>query len=369
MHLSGDFPGGNIVLESMDGDTARLRPDPRDTEGDWFYWHFRVSRAAGRTIRFEFTRGPAVGVRGPAVSEDGGVSWRWLGADTHDAFTYTFAAADAPVAFCMTIPYIASDWHRFLAAHRDQSALRAGRLCVSAKGRPVETLAFGHLRGEPRHRALLVARHHCCETMASFALEGMISFVLGDEPEARRLREQVEFLAVPFMDKDGVEDGDQGKNRRPRDHNRDYAGTSIHRETAALRALVPDWAGGRLSVALDLHCPWLFGRLSERIYLVGLPAEERWREQQRFAARLESVRTGPLPFHAADNLPYGREWNTDANYAKGLSFAGWVAATTTAPLVATLELPYANARGVEVAADSARAFGADLARALAAYLE
>jgi murein tripeptide amidase MpaA len=40
-----------------------------------------------------------------------------------------------------------------------------------------------------------------------------------DTPEGRLARERFRFLAVPFMDKDGVEDGDQGKNRRPRDHN------------------------------------------------------------------------------------------------------------------------------------------------------
>lgn len=368
MHVTGDFPGGNIVIDSIDGDVVRLRPDLRDTDGAWFYWHFQVAHAAGRTVRFEFTQGPAVGVRGPAVSEDGGRSWRWLGPGPHDTFTYTFSVDGAPVAFCMTIPYTGSDWHRFLAAHAGHRHLRAGQLCTTAKGRPVETLVFGYLHDEPRHRVLLVARHHACEAMASFALEGLVAHVLADTPESRSLRERVEFLAVPFMDKDGVEDGDQGKNRRPRDHNRDYADLSIHRETAALRARLPSWDGGRLSVALDLHCPWLFGRLNERIYLVGLPADRHWREQQRFAAHLERVCVGPLPYHAANNLPYGTAWNTDANFSTGRSFAAWIAETTATPLVATLELPYANVTGVEVEGTSARAFGADLARAIAAYL-
>ena len=53
----------------------------------------------------------------------------------------------------------------------------------------------------------------------------------GCEPRIR-----IEAL-VPFVDKDGVEEGDQGKNRAPRDHNRDYAGASMYPETGALREL------------------------------------------------------------------------------------------------------------------------------------
>jgi len=49
--------------------------------------------------------------------------------------------------------------------------------------------------------------------MASWALEGLIEEVLADTADGRWLRERVEFLMVSLMDLDGVEDGDQGKNR------------------------------------------------------------------------------------------------------------------------------------------------------------
>ena len=85
---------------------------------------------------------------------------------------------------------------------------------------------------------------------------------------------RVEFFVVPFVDKDGVEDGDQGKNRRPHDHNRDYGGRadgdhSIYASTRALRERIPAWSGGKLRVALDLHCPWIRGEHNEVIYFVG----------------------------------------------------------------------------------------------------
>lgn len=370
MKITSDFPGGNIVIDEIAGDTVRLHQDLRNTDGDWFYWYFRVADAAGRTIHFEFTRSIAVGARGPAVSLDAGATWNWLGTGPRNRFTYSFPAEGDPVSFCMTIPYTEADWRRFLRSHTGDPGLRPGTLCTSKKGRPVETLAFGCLHETPRHRVLIVTRHHACETMTSFALEGLVSFVLGGAgPEAARLREHVGFLAIPFIDKDGVEDGDQGKNRRPRDHNRDYDGPSLYPETAAVRALAAGWTQGRLSAALDLHCPWLLGGLNEKVYLVGSPSDDRWREQQRFSAILERTRTGPLPCRMEDNLPYGQDWNVEGNYQKGRSFANWLSDIPEIPLVTTIELPYANARGVEVNADTARAIGVDLARALAVYLD
>ena len=56
--IDADFPGGNIIVEQIEGDTARVRPDLRDTNGIWFYWAFRVRGAQGRTIKFEFTDRP-----------------------------------------------------------------------------------------------------------------------------------------------------------------------------------------------------------------------------------------------------------------------------------------------------------------------
>jgi hypothetical protein len=358
MNITCDFPGGNIVVEQIDGDTVRLHPDLRDTEGTWFYWHFRVSGAGGRTLHFEFTQNPVIGARGPAVSTDGGLTWNWLGAGESSRFSYRFSNNMNPVSFCMTIPYTTEEWSRFLSGHTNNKHLRRETLCVSRKGRPVEMLTCGCINETPKNRVLIVARHHCCETLQSFALEGLIDYMLGDEPGAAWMRSNVELLAIPFMDKDGVEDGDQGKNRMPRDHNRDYDEHGIYPEPTAL-----------ISVGLDLHCPWISGGINECVYFVGLPSEEKWAEQQTFSRILEKTKQGPLPFRASNNLPYGSGWNVAASYQKGRSFSRWLCTVPGIRLSTTVELPYANAEGIEVNANSARAFGTDLGRAIYGYLK
>src|SRR5262245_48452310 len=78
LHIDSDFPGGNIIVDKIDGNAVHLRQDQRDTDYPWFYWHFRVRGGQGRTLDFRFTRGPVLGPRGPAVSRDGGKSWSWL---------------------------------------------------------------------------------------------------------------------------------------------------------------------------------------------------------------------------------------------------------------------------------------------------
>jgi len=365
------FPGGNIVVEKIEGDNVHLHQDLRDTAGPWFWWHFRVRGAAGRTLTFHFTQSPAIGVRGPAVSTDAGATWAWLGKEAvkGNSFTYTFGADAAEVRFCFAMPYFEANLARFLKPYTDNPCLKPLTLCKSRKGREVERLHVGRLDGKAEYRILLTCRHHCCECMASYTIEGIIQAALADTDDGRWFREHVETMIVPFVDKDGVEDGDQGKNRKPRDHNRDYVGESVHPEVAAIRRLVPEWSGGRLAVTLDLHCPHIAGAHNEVIYLVGSSDPAIWEQQQAFGKLLEAVATGPLPYHAKDNLPFGQAWNTGGNFASGKSCSRWAGELPGVRLAASFEIPYANASGVAVTPESARAFGHDLAKAIRGYLE
>ncbi len=364
------FPGGNILFEKIEGDTVFLRQDLRDTAGHWFYWCFRIRGAAGRTLTFRFTDGNVIGVRGPAMSLDGGANWSWLGAEAVDgaSFTYAVPASAEEVRFAFTVPYVESDLREFLRKHEKNPSLRVETLCQTRGGRKVERLHCGRLDAEPQHRVLLTARHHCCETMASFVLEGLLATVLTDADDGAWLRRHVEFLAVPFVDKDGVEAGDQGKNRKPHDHNRDYI-EKIYPSVRALTEYVPTWSEGRLRIALDLHCPTIRGPHNEVIYFVGGPDTENWERVSRLAELLEALCKGPLIYRTADNLPFGKAWNKGMAAPNLKSFGLWAAELPGIEAAGTIEVAYANASGSEVNAESARAFGRDLARAIRAYLD
>jgi hypothetical protein len=361
--IDAEFPGGNIVVEKVEGDSVSLHQDLRDTNGNWFYWQFRVRGAQGRTLRFQFTKGDVVGVQGPAVSLDGGESWAWLAKEgsKSTSFQFSFPADAKDVRFCLSIPYLEKDLQKFLDRHAADPNLKVETHCETKKGRKVERLRVGH--GDLR--ILLTARHHACEMIASYVLEGMLEEALED----KWYREKVEIAAVPFMDKDGVEDGDQGKNRKPRDHNRDYDGESVHESTKAMRAFGETWSDNKLKLALDLHCPTLRGPDSGVVYFVGTKSEENWKRVLRLCEILETAQKGPLHYQSKDNMPYGVGWNKDAAFTAGMTCGGWARGLPGIYAAATIEVSYFNVHGTVINVDNARLFGRDLARAIRKFLE
>jgi len=370
MLIDGDYAGGNIRVDRVEGDVVYLQQELRDTEGWWFYWNFRVRGAAGRRLTFAFTNGNPIGTRGPAVSLDGGLSWEWLGmAAVHESsFDYEFSENAGDVRFCVSIPYLEADLKRFLGRHERNQYLEVTELCRTRKGRSVERVRIGCINDVPRWRIVITARHHACEMIADYAMEGIFEAVLADTEEGNWFRENVEIMAVPFMDKDGVEDGDQGKNRKPRDHNRDYMGKSIHPTVNAMRELVPVWSEGVPLIAVDLHCPWIRDTHNEAIYMVGSADPVNWSKQCEFGKVLESVVEGELPYLTEDNLPFGEAWNNGANFDTGKSFTRWASELEGIILATAFEIPYANARESTVTAGNARVFGKSIAKAFRVYL-
>lgn len=391
LSVDADIPAGNIVVVGIDGDTVRLRQDQRDTTIFWFYWAFRVRGAAGRTLTFDF-EGNAVGTRGAAVSEDRGRSWRWSDFERDDprdpvtgdhasftSFTWKFAPDADEVWFSQTIPFSQKDWEAFTAEHEADrgKVFETGTLCLSRKGREVETGRFGRLDGKARFRMLVTSRHHCGETAATFVMAGLLSAVFGDDDLGRWMRENIEIRAVPFTDKDGAVDGDQGKRRAPHDHCRDYGfGVShIYPEVRAICEMMGEWEKecGAPTVVMDLHSPWLRGSWLEKdnsneyLYAVGIKEVED--RQRRFCETLERVQRSGVGFLASDYYAEGRGWNTGANYADGMPLTRWAVGTwPDAPLVITFEIPFANARRMTLTPPAFRLFGRDIALALREYL-
>jgi hypothetical protein len=371
--IDAGFPAGNIVVQRVQGDDAFVRQDLRDTSGWWFYWHFRVRQAGGRTIRFHFTNKAVFGLQGPCYSLDGGATWAWLGskrsnADVpppQDGFVFRFPADAADVRFCFAIPYVESNLRQFLDRHKASPALKTGVLCKTPKGRSVEILYLGRLDGKAEYRLAFTCRHHACESVASYVLEGLMESVLAEDATGKWFREHASIVVIPFVDKDGVEAGDQGKNRKPHDHNRDYEGESIYPTVAAIKKLLPEWSGGRVDMAFDLHCPYIQDSL---IQFVGVPDEGIWQQTLKLSQCLQSCQTGPLRHDAGRNMPFGTGWNTGSGL-KTASFAAWASGLPNMRVAATIEIPYSQVGRTPVSVEAARALGRDLGNAIRAYFE
>ena len=377
--IDADFPSGNIQLDSISGNDVYLHQDLHDTERNWFYWYFRVKSTAGKKLTFHFThpweklaRLNVVGAQGAGVSLDGGHTWSWLGTKgaTETSFEYTYPANAKEVRLSMGMPYTESNLNAFLQKYKTNPDIEKSTLVLTREGRKVERLHVGNIHGEPQYRIVFTARHHACEMMADYLIEGIIERVLAKGEEGEWFRKNVEILIIPFIDKDGVENGDQGKYRRARDHNRDYSAESIYASTLALKNYLPVWSNGKMVAGIDLHCPFIRGGEHEQIHLVGLANKEVEQQQEKFSTILEKLsQANPsLPYKLSYNIPYGTSWNNDANNTKGKSFAKWVSEFKEVKLATTIEFPYATASGKMITQENARAYGHIIAKAMYEYL-
>ncbi|MBE9510050.1 MAG: peptidase M14 [Bacteroidetes bacterium] len=367
--IHSDLPGGNIIIGKMSNDTIWLKPDLRDTKGNWFYWYFKITGISGRTIYFQFTKQDVFTKYGPAYSINNDNNWKWYGENSyaHNGFKYTFSKKDTCAYFSMAFPYTQKNLYTFLNNLRNKDLLKIDTLCFTKNNRAVEEIYIlpSH---DPQYRVLITSRHHACEMAANYVIEGITQSIT-NETDLQFLRDYVEFRIIPFVDKDGVEDGDQGKNRKPRDHNRDYGDNSIYQSVKAIKSTIPGWSEGILKIALDIHCPWIKGGNSENIYLVG--SENKVNEQQQilFSDLLEKNCTGELNFYRKYFMCFGKAWNTNKNYHEGISFKRWATTIEGIALSTSMEFPYANVSGAPVTKDGARAFGKAIAYSMMDYLK
>ena len=387
--VDANLPAGNAAVEKIEGDTVYLHQELRDTTENWFYWKLRVSGAKGRKVTFRFTRSPAVGSRGAAVSFDRGKTWEWTDllqpaktdaktGDHADANSFAWDFKDRDEAwFCQAIPYDQWNWEAFVGRHEaDRGRLfRTGVLCKSRKGRDVEYARFGRLDGRAKYRIFLSARHHAQEMAANYSLEGALECVFAKDDLGAWLRENVEFRVVPFVDKDGVVDGDQGKRRAPHDHGRDYnddhGRAPIYPEVKAIMKMLREW---RPQIVHDYHCPWLRGSWFEKdnsneyFYIVGVADPKGAAAQRRFSKILESVQTSGVDFSDSDFFWFGRGWNSNSNYAQGKGLKAWALALPSVRLTTTFEIPFANSRFKTLHQAELRAFGRDAVKAYREFL-
>ncbi|HUE72280.1 MAG TPA: M14 family zinc carboxypeptidase [Pirellulaceae bacterium] len=357
--INSDFAGGNVKATANTEGEVNVEPDLRG-DRPWFYWCFEAAATRPGRVNFVFPEkvagfsNGAIGFQGPAISTDQGKTWKWMGVDQVDgsSFWYDFAKADERVRFAVTIPYLQQDFDAFLRKKAANPHFKKCVLTKSRRGREVELLQIGS--SGPEVKAMLVTgRHHAVESIASFVLEGFLDEAISDGPAGRAFREKYVLFAVPFVDKDGVEEGDQGKNRQPHDHNRDYGETSIYPEVQAIRELD---RRHDFQFALDFHCPTLVMRDHQVMYFVGAKTHPQYNFENvsEFAkwikqALPEAAPSGPLNWLRDESDPS----------PKNSRYFGF---KDNAIMAATFEFPFAPP-GKATDPESCRQYGRAMLRA------
>lgn len=341
-----NFIGGNIVVKEAEGNTFVLENELRDTVGDWFYFAFCVEGAEGERVTFRMQKS-RLGPWGPAVSHDL-ENWHWLGECDGDSFTYRFGTDEHRVYFAHHMLY---PMHRMLdvaSAHGYQTIAHA----TSLAGHKVPALTIG----EGEKTILLTSRHHACESTGTYVLEGVLKVLAKGLPEGYRV------YCVPFVDYDGVYRGDQGKNRTPHDHNRDYdEGTdALYPEVRAIREYRDK---NECTFAFDFHSPWHRGGRNDTIFIVR-NLDEKMTRFDAFSSLLCSHITGDaMAYHTENDIMPGVEWNKGSK-----NFARTQNLKENCHLAFTLENTYFGTEENKVSTERLIALGECFGRALIAYI-
>lgn len=367
LRIFADHPGGNGRVLRQDGRTVRLAQEAKGS-GHWFYWNIRIERPAAGTYRFEFTDGEVIGPHGPAISRDG-ASWRWAGAATLDraktqaewiapdakegtqSFTWTFAGDEESVWFAHHLPYQLQRLETVLAG-LPPGAVERRQLGTSEGGRPIPLLVVGG-GATPERRILVTCRHHACESHASYVLEGILRRLAAEPIPGCAVH------LVPMVDIDGVERGDQGKVRQPRDHNRDYDQAPRYRAT---RAMIDHVAANRFDQAYDLHCPGMAGHLRYHTHFYNVHPQftaeyERFRDLLRTPPGAGASPAGQLYDGRNDRIAAAATPDTFSTFMAGQG----------PRLVLTLEQNYFTLDRPPLEQDELVAFGDAFARAMTRY--
>ncbi len=352
--IVNDFDGANIRVLSQNDTSAHVAVELRDTVGDWFFWCFRVDGAAGKTVTFEFESEHRVGYYGAAVSDDL-LNWRWqYNEPTHngDRFTYTFGANENSVYFAHDMVYRPERFAAFAAS----KGLQVKTFCTTEKGRAVPYLDFGS--GD--ECILLTSRHHACESSGDYVLEGVLENIL-----TTGLDDKFRVICVPFVDYDGVVDGDQGKNRNNHDHNRDYSEDEmpVYAATREIRRIAGE---NNIRFAFDFHSPWHLGDCNDTVF-IPIKHYSMMKKISMFSNIFEDENSADaLPHFAADDYPPDKDWNKAGTPCFG-TYMG--AEKVGAELAFTLETAYFKAYDVMFTPERAVATGRNFVTALIKYID
>lgn len=181
------------------------------------------------------------------------------------SFTYSSPHPNDTVYFAYSVPHTFTDLQSLLSsvlARPDASKrIRHRVLCQTIAGNPCPLLTVTSFDGSPasmgaRPAVIVSARVHPGETVSSWAVKGLLEFLLGDSPDAQVLRDNFIFKIVPMLNPDGVIVGNHRCNLSGTDLNRVYGSPSrvTHPTIHAFKTMVQNLVRERQVVLLcDLH--------------------------------------------------------------------------------------------------------------------
>jgi hypothetical protein len=279
----------------------------------------------------------------------------------HVSFVIPPAKNTAAVAFCY--PYGLAELESMigdLPAKPEETIV-----AVSSRSRPIKRFRFPAstpaLRGSTTKPpgVYIIARQHSGETPGTWAMDGIFRFLAaGGAPG-------IEWWLVPFVDLDGVEDGNYGKDALPFDFNRAWGKLPMRPELKGLQRDIATFSTVTSpSILLDLHAP---GHNEDGVY-THLPHDGRPDEQRSHVQQwAECLHKQLVEVMGRDEEAYWHDMNYISRWDKNNTVCSWAWDEMKLPAFGT-EVSYQSYGGEILDPDGYRKVGRSLALSAMDYL-
>jgi hypothetical protein len=325
IRVSDQFESGSLGNWRLGGNTRLLFIPKTDFDQDqvntavtWFYG--RLENVAQREVRIEVTGLECTvynGKKGDILPFQRGTvpvfsydreHWQRFTDCTFDLAARTFKMrqifSEDTVWVAYTIPYTFSRLEGLLKEIETNPAVTVETLGRSAEARPLYlvTVAEPGTDSQKQPVVWIVARQHAFEAGGSWSVEGLLRFLISDNPEATRIRRQITFKLCPMLNPDGVVHGGTRFNARGVDLNRHWHSSDplssdlkMAPEITLVKQALRNWhASHRLDLWINIHNnDMVWNEDGDYIRFAAPGGDVEARKLEAFL-REETVYTGPF---------------------------------------------------------------------------
>lgn len=298
--------------------------DKVNTAVSWFYG--RLENVGNREVTIEatgldytvyngkqgdllpFQRGTA-----PVFSYDQ-EHWQRFTECAFDSATRTFRMrqifSEDTVWVAYIIPYTFSRLESLLSEVRRSPVVSVETLGRSVEGRPLYLVTVAGPRSEQGERPVvwILTRQHAFEAGGSWSMEGLLRFLVSDDPEATNIRRKITFKLCPMLNPDGVSRGGTRFNARGVDLNRHWnaadplsADPELAPEIIRVKQAIKGWRKShRLDLWISIHNNDMVWNEDGDYISFAAPGGEAGARQLETILREETIFTGPFQPSADD---------------------------------------------------------------------